>query len=382
MVLKNGYLVYPDRVEKGDIEIKDNLLFPSSSITSSGLDLSGHYVMPGFIDIHVHGGGGGDFMDGSKESFKKALNLHLEHGTTSLCPTTLTSSLSELYTSFDIYREVEREVHTRLLGFHLEGPYVSPAQLGAQDSKYRRDPDDLSYKEILERGKDIISIWTVAPELPGAIELIKELNKAGIYTSLGHSECTYDDVLLAIQNGATMVTHLFSSMSTITRHDGVRVPGLLESSLSLNSLKIELIADGMHVPLPLIKLVLKCISRENLILVTDAMRGAGSVSGKSILGSLKNGQEVTIRGGVARLNDGISFAGSIATTDRLLKTMLSAGVGLSDAVNMLTLNPAIALGKEKYLGSIEKGKVADLVIMDSSFRVKYVFINGKIVYEL
>lgn len=384
MILRGGSIVYPDRVEEGDILIKDGCMYPSSSPLSGEetCDISGCFVMPGFIDLHVHGGGGGDFLDGDEEHFRAALELHLSHGTTALCPTTLTSDLNELYRAFGIYRKIEGCCDTRLLGFHLEGPYVSPGQLGAQDPAYRHDPSDLSYIGILEKGRDIISIWTIAPELPGAEDLIYLLRENGIHVSLGHSDCTYEDVLKAERNGADMVTHLFSSMSTISRRDGVRVPGLLESALISDTLKIELIADGMHVPLPLIRLVLKCVPEDNLILVTDAMRGAGAEGGTSILGSLSRGQEVSIRGGVARMPDGISFAGSVATADRLLRTMLEAGASLPSAVKMLTLNPARALGRDDELGVISEGRAADLVIMDDSFTVRAVLVNGRTVYEL
>lgn len=379
MIFKNCNIVLFDRIFHGNFSTENGIITSiSDSIKEDGIDMDNAYILPGFVDIHVHGGGGHDFMDRSEEAFIAASDFHLKHGTVALCPTTLTAEMSELFTLFDIYNDVKDKCRARLLGVHLEGPYVSPSQLGAQDPKYAHVPRDGSFDEILSRACDKIAIWTMAPELDGAMDLIKRATEVGIKVSLGHSDCTYDDVVSAKENGATMVTHLFSSMSTIKRVDGVRVPGLLESALISDNLKIELIADGMHVPPPLIKIVLKCVPQENIILVTDAMRGAGQDSGPSILGSLKRGQDVVIRDGVARMPDGISFAGSVATADRLLRTMVeSLGVDLPSAARMLSYNPAKALDREDEFGLLEVGRRADFVVLDSNLQVKDVYLASE-----
>ena len=377
MVIKNSNIALLSGIVHGDIYISDGII-EGIEPSGKGFVSCDDYIMPGFIDIHVHGGDGYDFMDGSEEAFKKICDFHLAHGTVGLCPTTLTATMDELKRTFDVYRSVKNKCSSHLLGLHLEGPYVSPCQLGAQDPKYAHLPSDKSYYEILDYADGAISIWTVAPELEGTSDLIQVARQYGIKISIGHSDAIYDDVIKAEEAGATMVTHLFSSMSTIKRVDGVRVPGVLESALLSDHLMLELIADGMHVPAPLIKLVLKCVPEDNLILVTDAMRGSGMTCGESVLGSLENGQKVTIRDGVARMPDGVSFAGSIATSDRLLRTIVNqVGLPVDKASRMLSHNPARALGVDDEFGAIDIGRRADLVVMDSKLNVVDVMLSGQ-----
>ena len=351
----------------------------AAALLPDDTDLQNRYLLPGFVDIHTHGAGGADFMDGTAEAFETALAMHLSHGTTSICPTTTTGAPAEMLAVFDAYREVKAKggVRPTLLGVHLEGPYLSPAQKGAQDPRYLRDPDPAEVETILRAAQDDLLIWTVAPELPGADQLARDLRPRGIYFSMGHSDAQYKHALAAAEAGYTMVTHLFSGMSTITREDGFRRLGLIESGLLMDELYTEIICDGCHLPPELLRLILKCKPHDKIILITDSMRAAGMPEGEYRLGSATDGLWTIVEDGVAKLPDHLSFAGSVATTDRLLRTMVQmAGLPLEEAVPMLTLNPATAINRQDEIGSLDVGKQADFVVMDESLQVKNVFVKG------
>ncbi len=381
----NGKIILQDRIlEQGSLlaadgrikEIRDSTGEKSSCWV---VDLQGNYLAPGFVDIHVHGGGGGDFMDGERDSWDQALRTHLRHGTTSLCPTTLTASPGEMERVFALYRELEREESRclpRLLGVHMEGPYIAESMKGAQNADFIKRPERELTEWLLEKGAGALRILTMAPELEGAREAARAFREAGVLLSVGHSDARLEAVEQAAEDGYTMATHLYSSMSTIIRENGMRRPGALEASLLLDELDVEVIADGMHLPISLLKLILKTKGPERMILVTDAMRAAGMEPGHYKLGSLREGQTVWSDGQIARMPDGISFAGSVATADRLIRVMYrEAGVPLGQAVNMMTRNPARALG-EKEIGVLEPGKKADLVVFDEQIRIKSVYREG------
>lgn len=343
------------------------------------VDCGGQYLSPGFIDIHCHGGGGADFMDGHMEDILTAARAHLIHGTTGICPTTLTCSDEELFTFFESFRQAGEvtEQMPHLLGIHLEGPYFSPAQAGAQPPKYLVHPRPEHYHEILRRGQGNIVRWSAAPELPGALELGDELAGNGIKVSMGHSDAGFEDIVNAMEHGYSQITHFYSAMSTITRKRGRRVLGLIECGYLFDRLKVEIIADGIHLPPELLKLILKCKNHDDICLVTDSMRGAGMPDGPSLLGSKKNGVPVIIEDGIANMPDFSSFAGSVATTDRLVRVMVQkAGLPVWEAVKMASLNPASFLGIQETYGSIQPGKSADLLIFDDDIRISSVYVSG------
>ena len=343
------------------------------------VDCGGQYLSPGFIDIHCHGGGGADFMDGHMEDILTAARAHLIHGTTGICPTTLTCSDEELFTFFESFRQAGEvtEQMPHLLGIHLEGPYFSPAQAGAQPPKYLVHPRPEHYHEILRRGQGNIVRWSAAPELPGALELGDELAGKGIKVSMGHSDAGFEDIVNAMEHGYSQITHFYSAMSTITRKRGRRVLGLIECGYRFDRLKVEIIADGIHLPPELLKLILKCKNHDDICLVTDSMRGAGMPDGPSLLGSKKNGVPVIIEDGIANMPDFSSFAGSVATTDRLVRVMVQkAGLPVWEAVKMASLNPASFLGIQETYGSIQPGKSADLLIFDDDIRISSVYVSG------
>jgi N-acetylglucosamine-6-phosphate deacetylase len=322
-------------------------------------------------------------MDGTVEAIHQGVKAHLMHGTTTIVPTTATSTLEELFETLDIFKKAKEELKNGpdIHGLHLEGPYFSMEQRGAQDARYIKNPDREEYLKILEYSDDIIR-WTVAPELEGALEMGRELKKRGIIASIGHTNAIYQEVQQAFENGYSLVTHLYSGMSTVRRINAYRYAGVVEASYLLDELNVEIIADGVHLPESLLKLIYRIKGSDKICLVTDSMRAAGMPEGEYLMGSLRNGQKVIVEDGVAKLPDRTAFAGSVATADRLLKTMNRiGGVPLIEAVKMLTLTPARVLGIEKTKGSISAGKDADLVVLDSDIRVKMVIVKGNISYQ-
>ncbi len=346
------------------------------------IDGGGRYLSHGFVDIHTHGGGGYDFMDATEEAYLGAAAIHAAHGTTGLAVTTLAASREEILDSFAVYEKAKsRSRGARLLGVHLEGPYLSPGQSGAQDPRYIRAPKREEYEEIVAACPDILR-WTIAPEIPGALDLADFLRKRGILPSIGHTDATYDQVREALRHGFTHVTHLYSATSTIVRVKGYRYPGVLESAYLLDDLTVEIIADGCHLPAPLLQMVYRFIGPKRTALITDSMRGAGMPEGESILGSRKNGQRVLVEGGVALLPDRSAFAGSVATMDRLVRNMVElAGASLPDAVEMAAETPARILGKSDVLGRVAPGRNADLILFDDTIAVTMTMVGGRIVYQ-
>lgn len=347
------------------------------------IDAEGLYVSPGFVDIHSHGGGGYDFMDGTVEAFTGAAAKHAEHGTTAMVPTTLTSTLDELKNSLSIFKEAKSKKFdgAELLGLHLEGPYFSMSQKGAQDPRYIKNPTAEEYLKILSWSDDIIR-WSAAPELEGSMEFGRCLRKKGILVSIAHSDAVSSEVEEAFENGYTHVTHLYSAMSGVRRINAYRYGGIIESAYSIDEMTVEIIADGKHLPPELLKLVYKIKGPSRTALVTDSMRAAGMPEGESILGGLKDGQKVIVEDGVAKLLDRTAFAGSTATTDRLVRSMVKlAGVPLLDAVMMMTSTPASIIGVRDRKGTLAPGMDADIVMFNENIDIRLTIVGGRVVYE-
>ncbi len=385
-VLKNCNLIQQDKSGLFDIILKDELIkevLPAQNTAIEGAkvyDIKGKNTSAGFIDIHVHGGGGHDFMDGTAKAYEGVAAFHIKHGTTSLTPTTVASTKEELLKCCELFDACKNKFNnaSRLTGLHLEGPYISPLQAGALDPNSIKGPDRQEYVDILSKTSGITR-WTIAPEMNGALEMADFLAQRGILASVGHSNATLQEVEKAIQHGFLHVTHLYSAMSGVTRVDGFRYGGVIESAYLFEDLTSEIIADGCHLPKELLQLAYKFIGADRLALVTDAMRGAGSTQGESILGSLQNGQSVIIEDGVAKMPDRKAFAGSIATADRLVRTMIkTAQVPLVDAIKMITQTPAKIIGSYDKFGSIERGKYADIVIFDDDINIEKVFLTGNL----
>ncbi len=379
-IIDNGYVVF----ENGKIT-QVGVDFNPSSFDGEKIDVCGKYIAPGFVDIHCHGGGGADFMDGTVDAYITAATTHAKHGTTALLPTTLTSTNEELLNTFEVFNQVKQMEFdgAKLIGLHLEGPYFSPLQAGAQDPRYLKSPVKEDYEEIVKNSYGNIIRWSAAPELPGSTEFGAYLKEQGILASIAHSNAKYEDVVLAYENGFNLITHFYSGMSTIVREGGYRKLGVIESGYVIDGMNVEIIADGHHLPKELLKLVYKSKGAERIALVTDSMRGAGMPDGQeSILGSLKDGQKVIIEGGVAKLMDRTAFAGSVCTTDRLVRTMYKlADVPLLDAVKMMTIVPARFVKIDNKKGSIALSKDADLVVFDDNINIEMTISEGRTIYK-
>lgn len=346
------------------------------------IDARGLYLAPGFIDIHSHGGGDADFMDGTPDAFLTAAQMHARHGTTTIVPTATSGTYEEMVRMSAVFEEACRQNTdgADMPGLHLEGPYFSMAQRGAQDPKFIRTPTPEEYNRILDASNHILR-WSAAPELEGALEFGKVLNQRGVLAAIGHSDADYDQVKVALAAGYRHVTHLYSCMSTVHRRNAYRYAGVVESAYLLNGLTVEIIADGIHLPAPLLELVYRLIGPDRTALVTDSMRGAGMPDGLSILGSRENGQQVLIEDGVAKLMDRTAFAGSVATTERLVRNMLHmAGATLTDAIKMATATPAKIMGFADR-GKLDVGMRADIVLFDEQIDVHNTIVGGRIVYQ-
>jgi N-acetylglucosamine-6-phosphate deacetylase len=381
LLIKGGVISEVLETEQDVCKAESNLM--AAQEDSKIIDAGGNYIAPGFIDIHTHGAGGHDFMDGTVEAILEAARAHMRHGTTSLVPTTLTSSLEDLFKTLDNFKKAgEYQDGPELLGIHLEGPYFSMEQRGAQDPRFIKNPDREEYMKILDSSKDIIR-WTVAPELEGALAMGRELKNRGVLPSIGHSNAIYEDVQRAFENGFTHVTHLYSGMSMVRRINAYRYAGVVESAFLIDDMTVEIIADGKHLPQSLLKLIYKIKGPDRICLVTDSMRAAGMPDGEYILGSLKSGQEAIVEEGVAKLPDRSAFAGSVATTDRLVKTMVEiAGVPLIDAVRMMTSTPARIIGAADRKGALVPGKDADIIVFDERINIKTVITRGTVRFQL
>lgn len=366
------------------VAIGDCKTLPKEWLQGAIIDAQGLYLSPGFVDIHVHGGGGADFMDNELEAYLTIAETHAKFGTTAMFPTTLTSEAELLWETFSVYEQSlsVNQYGAKFYGLHLEGPYFAMNQRGAQDPRFIRNPDRLEYLSILNKYGHLIARWSAAPELPGALEFGDHICDAGIVLALGHTDAVYEDVVRGVAHGYRLATHLYSGMSGMTRKNAFRYAGAIESCLLLEEIDVEIIADGIHLPEPFLKLICKNKRKDQIALITDAMRGAGTSDRESILGSKQNGTPVIIEDGVAKLPDLTSFAGSIATADRLIRTMVDiAEIPLIDAVQMLTLNPARIMKVDRQIGSIEKGKQADLVLFDEKIAVQMTIVGGKVIHK-
>ncbi len=375
-IIKNGSVIIKDgqieEVSAGNIEVSD----------AKEIDAQGNYIAPGFIDLHIHGGGGYDFMDGTEEAFLKIAEIHAQYGTTSMVPTTLTSEKEDLLKTLDIYESANKNnlKGSQFLGMHLEGPYFALSQRGAQDPRYIRNPDPAEYEEVLAYSSSIVR-WSAAPELPGAIAFGKRLREKNILAAVAHTDAIYEEVLEAYENGYSLATHLYSAMSGVTRRNAFRYAGTIESAYLLD-MDVEIIADGVHLPAPLLKLVYKIKGADKTALITDAMRAAGMPEGESVLGPLATGLKVIVEDGVAKLPDRTSFAGSVSTADRLVRTMVQmADVPLIEAIRMITATPARIMGVDNRKGSLVAGKDADIVIFNEQVEVQMTIVQGRIVFE-
>jgi len=388
VLFQNGRIITPTGIYHGDVRVENRVIShiffdePCMEAADTIIDLQNQFLSPGFIDIHTHGAGGADFMDQTEESLYQACYTHMKHGTTSIVPTTLTStrvSLKEFLEFFETI-ELEKKGMPNILGLHLEGPYFAESQKGAQDPKYLRNPDPKEYMDALTYSNRILR-WSFAIELPGSEEFLKELRKYHIVSSLAHSDATCKEVMRAYENGLTALTHFYSCMTGVHRKNAYRVAGAIEAGYLIDDLFVEVIADGCHLPAELLKLIVKIKGADRICLVTDSMRAAGMPDGEYLLGSKSSGQRCIVEDGVAKLPDRTAFAGSVATSDRLVRTMYTlTDTPLHEVVKMASLTPAKLLKIDDKKGSICVGKDADLIVFNNEIEIKKVMVRGEVVF--
>lgn len=391
LCISNGQIVLPSRVIPDgavivrDGKIEDILENPTHQQFCEMLDAQGGFVMPGFIDIHLHGGGGADFMDGTPEAFRTIARTHLIHGTTAMTPTTMTAPDEEVERLIGAYHLVKKEgtQGAQFLGLHMEGPYFSSASKGAQPISGEQTPDLPYVRRILALGKGEIRRWDAAPELPGMDAFASLLRSQGVLVSLAHSNATAQEAEEAFGWGFSHITHFYNAVTTYRKIRGRVHAGIVEAAYIHDDVTIELIGDGRHIPRQSMLLAYRIKGANRIALITDAMRAAGTDDADSVLGSLTSGVPVVVDDGVAQLVDRSSYAGSICTMDRALRVAhLEYGIPLEDASLMLSLTPARLCGVEKEKGSLEIGKDADIVVLDNQFRVRHALVMGAVCHSV
>ena len=375
--IKSDKIIVGEKLQKGYIYIDGDKI---SKVTDEELpaekeyDFSGKYVSAGFIDLHTHGAGGHAFINSSAEEVGKGCDFHLAHGTTSILPTISAGAFETMKSAVKDIADAKKKGLTKanVIGAHLEGPYLSERQSGAQCPDFITSPNEKDYKSLVQEYGEYIARWTYAPEKDKMGEFCKYITSHGIVASAGHTDATYEDMKTAIENGCGLITHLYSCTSTVTRKFGFRSLGVIESAFLRDELKVEIIADGKHLPPELIKMIIKIKGTDRVALITDSLE----IAGTDIKEGVMSGTPFIVEDGVCKLRDRSAFAGSVATADRLLRVLTKdCGYGLTTAVKMLTEVPADILKIKK--GKIACGYSADLVVFDEDVNISSVFVNGK-----
>ncbi|MBA6439851.1 N-acetylglucosamine-6-phosphate deacetylase [Streptomyces sp. GMR22] len=334
------------------------------------LDLAGGWIVPGFVDLHVHGGGGASFSAGTPEEALTAIGTHRRHGTTTMLASTVTGDLDDLARQAAALSELVEQ--GELAGIHFEGPFISPHRCGAHQPSLLRAPDPADVRKLVDAARGTARMMTLAPELPGGLESVRLLADSGVLAAVGHTDSTYEATLEAVEAGATVATHLFNAMPSLLH----RAPGPVAALLEDERITVELINDGTHLHPAVLGLAFHRAGADRVAFITDAMGAAGMSDGRYPLGPM----EVEVKDGVARISDGPtagSIAGSTLTLDRAFRRAVTIdGLGVEAAVRALSATPARVLGIADRVGSLEPGKDADLVVLDDDFRLRGVMRRG------
>lgn len=346
------------------------------------IDAKGLFLFAGFVDLHVHGGGGADFMDATPEAFEVAIKAHLAHGTTLLYPTAMSASEEDLASFISAFAAFRRNSPYAVMtpGLHMEGPYFAGAgqkSSGAQPTDVLRLPDLDEVKRLLAVENGAILRWDAAPELEGAAAFGDYLSSLGIRVAVAHTDATAEECANGYAHGFSHVTHFYNANSMHRKREQTVYAGVVEATYLDDAVSVELIGDGCHIPREDVLLALKIKGKDMVSVITDATRIAGTELREAKLGSLAKGRDVIVEDGVAKLPDRSSFAGSIATMDRCLRVLCQKyKIDPSTASCMLSLSPAKYMGTDATKGSIEVGKDADLVLIDADWKVQRVILGG------
>lgn len=337
------------------------------------IDAKGNNVVPGGVELHIHGGGGRDFMEGTEEAFRVAIEAHAKHGTTSIYPTLSSSSVKMIKDALATCEKMMAEPYSPVLGLHLEGPYFNPAKAGAQIPEYITPPIPADYEDIINN-TTALKRWDEAPELPGTSEFGKYCTEHGILAAIAHTSAEYPDVKRAWDCGFRHVTHFYNAMPGFHNVREFKHEGTVESVYTFPEMSVEMIADGIHVPPTILRMIYMVKGVEHTALITDALACSASDSDTAF------DPRVILEDGVCKLADRSALAGSIATMDRLIRTCVEqAGIPLEDAIRMSSETPARIMGVLDRKGSLEVGKDADICVYDKGIQLQTVIQQGRIV---
>ncbi|MEU6527693.1 N-acetylglucosamine-6-phosphate deacetylase [Streptomyces sp. NPDC046928] len=373
LILSGANVVLPTgTLEEGQVIVDGPRIAGTAPENAHRVDLTGHWIVPGFVDIHNHGGGGASFTSGTPDDVLKGIHTHRLHGTTTLVASTVTGDMDFLTRRAGLLAELAEQGD--IAGIHFEGPFISPCRKGAHSEELLRDPDPADVRRLIDAARGHAAMVTLATELPGGIDSVRLLAEHGVIAAIGHTDASYEQTVEAIDAGATVATHLFNAMPPL----GHREPGPIVALLEDERVTVELINDGTHLHPASLELAFRHAGAGRVAFITDAMDAAGFGDGRYMLGPL----EVEVADGVARLVEGGSIAGSTLTLDRAFKRAVTIDrLPVGDVVAALSANPAKLLGRHDRVGSLEPGKDADLVVLDADFDLKGVMRRGEWVID-
>ncbi|WP_406060693.1 N-acetylglucosamine-6-phosphate deacetylase [Streptomyces sp. NBC_01077] len=368
-VLAGAHVVLPTGiVENGRVIVDGDRIVGSTPEGAETLDLTGHWLVPGFVDMHNHGGGGASFTSGSVDEVLKGVHTHRLHGTTTVVASFVTGEMDFLTQRAGLLSELAEQ--GEIAGLHFEGPFISPCRKGAHDETLLRDPDPADVRKLIDAARGQAKMVTLATELPGGLDSVRLLAEHGVIAAIGHTDASYEQTVEAIDAGATVATHLYNAMPAL----GHRTPGPIAALLEDERITVELINDGTHLHPAALELAFHHAGPRRVAFITDAMDAAGFGDGRYMLGPL----EVEVKDSVARLVEGGSIAGSTLTLDRAFKRAATIdGLPVESVVQAISANPARLLGVYDRVGSLEPGKDADIVVLDAEFNLKGVMRKGE-----
>ncbi|WP_440099734.1 N-acetylglucosamine-6-phosphate deacetylase [Streptosporangium sp. H16] len=374
ITLADARVVTPEGVHEGWLTIEDGRIthVGQGSAPGAGLGLGGRYVVPGFVDIHNHGGAGGSFPTGDPDQASRAVDLHARHGTTTLMASLVTASPEDLARAASSLADLCED--GLLAGIHFEGPYISAARCGAHNPALLREPSPGELRTLLKAGRGHVRMITIAAELPGALDTVREAVAGGVIAALGHSDATYEQTISGIEAGGSVATHLYNAMPPLHHRD----PGPIAALLQDERVTVELINDGVHLHPAMTRLAFEVAGPGRTALITDAMAAAGMGDGVYGLGPMT----VNVADGVARLSESGTIAGSTLTMDvAFRRAVREVGLSLAEASEIASLTPARVLGLADRLGSVSVGKRADLVMLTDDLEVSGVMRGGAWITE-